>query len=71
MPVEIVKVVTCDRDGKPNAKPARFVDFVTTTEILLCDDCRELAREFFAGGRQTAGGTVQGIDSLPYLIVTE
>jgi len=68
MPVEIVKVVTCDRDGKPNAKPARFVDFVTTTEILLCDDCRALAREFFANGTKGPGGTVQGIDQLEYLI---
>ncbi|MFD9734422.1 hypothetical protein [Umezawaea sp. NPDC059074] len=71
MPVEYVQKVLCDRgDGNEGAKPAKFVDFVTTTEILLCDSCREEARKFFAPGTVGPGGTVQGIDSLEYLIDT-
>lgn len=67
MPVEVRVVATCDRDGKPGAEPAKFVDYVTTTTILLCPDCREEARRFFSPGQAGPGGTVQGIESLKYL----
>jgi hypothetical protein len=67
MPVEVRVVALCDRCHKEGAEEARFVDHVTTTKILLCPECRQLAREFFAPGEVGPGGVVQGIESLKYL----
>lgn len=67
MPVEVRVVARCDRCDNEGAEEARWVDFVTTTKILLCPDCREEARQFFAPGHVGPGGTVQGIESLKHL----